>query len=322
MNLFSKPIKGVIFFDIDDTLCDTSNFFKAAVIQSLQTLLEEKRDLNVSLNSLFDLYINIYNKDKNAQNHYNILLKTLGLKEVDLNNLENKLVSIRHEFKFNHYKDYKYHDAIELFEKLENSNFKVGIISDGIEEKQLEKLKLLYLLKKIDKGLIYITKSKNSFEKNIEGYKKIYEKTKLRYKTNNIWMIGDREDKDIYPAKEVGFKTIRSLKGKYSQSHPTSNAHIITKNLDNIPINYFFIFQEIENKLNLFKRKSNYKKIQEYSSKLLNLYQESKLNLFKELLEITITQISKYQQDSPEEIKSFIGNLQTIKQQLEIFNLN
>lgn len=320
MGIFLNQTNGIIFFDIDDTLCNTSEFFKAAVIKSLEILLEEQPELNVSINSLFDAYINIYNKDKNAQNHYSILLKYLGFKKERLNQLEKILVQSRHNFKFEKYKNFAYIDSIDLIKRLSKQNYTLGIISDGIEKKQLEKLNLLGILNYFDKNLIFITESKNPFKKNFIGYKKIYQKIKSKYKSSNLWMIGDREDRDILPAKENNFKTIRILRGKYLQSHQISQALISSDNLYQIPTNSFFILNEIENKLNFFKNKSNFNKIQQYSSELLNIFEKNDYKNFQILLNKNILEISPFLDDSSNEIKTYFLTLQGIKKQIELFN--
>ncbi|MCK9170107.1 MAG: HAD family hydrolase [Treponema sp.] len=54
---------------------------------------------------------------------------------------------------------------------------------------------------------------------------------------NDYWMVGDRVDNDIIPAKKLGWKTIRLLKGphrNYSEKNKNETADYTVKDIDEI----------------------------------------------------------------------------------------
>lgn len=322
--MFNLPKKsnGIVFFDIDDTLCNTSNFFQETLNNSLNVLLKEEPELKISFDTLKNMYISIYNKDKNGQNHYNLLLKSLGYQGEKVNQLETLLVKARHDFKFKNYKSFQNLDAIRLILKLKKNNFKLGIISDGIEHKQLEKLELLEIRKYFQKDLIFITQSHFNFQKNEFGYSKILNKISKKYNLNNIWIIGDREDKDIIPAKEKDFKTIRYIKGKYSQKFPNSQALLKVDNLESINIDVFLVFTKIQNKLINIQTNSKSNQIKLYTSYLLTHINKNDIYSLNKVLISQLQEIKNIQPNNiNEELNSYFSNLQEIYMQLKVFNI-
>jgi HAD superfamily hydrolase (TIGR01549 family) len=50
----------------------------------------------------------------------------------------------------------------------------------------------------------------------------------------DIWMIGDRIDNDIVPAKKLGLKTIRIMKGSHRMQKPINDSETPDYNIDNL----------------------------------------------------------------------------------------
>ncbi len=216
--------KGVIFFDLDDTLFESTNFSEFVKKESLKEMIA--KGLEADIDSLYDNYKKVYEYlGANARNHYNHLLEefyNLSAPEID------RLVAAAV------LKHYKLKSAMRLFDncekvlkKLVDSGYKIGIISAGNGKNQWDKIFTLNLNYYFDKEDVYITES-NGFEKEAGFYKEIFDEYSKGCGTKNIIMVGDREDNEIEPAKEAGMKTIRLKQGKYAGKFPDSSAeHVV-----------------------------------------------------------------------------------------------
>ena len=231
-------VSGVIFFDLDDTLVNKTEFFNYAVKTSLQEVIESGFD-RASLEAIVEEYLQIYRRDKNAQNHYDLLFSEYFEDENVINKYTQIAVETRRRIKLERYREYRYEKARKILEELIQGNFIIGIISDGVCQKQEEKLELLEINDLFDAQNIWIT-GKQEFEKCKGFYRDIYEKYSQRYKTRNIWMIGDREDKDITSPKRAGFKTIKVRGEKdLEEEHKRTLADYKIKTINDLDISVF-----------------------------------------------------------------------------------
>ncbi len=230
-------IQGVIFFDLDDTLVNKIEFFNYAVKTSLQEVIENGFD-RAPLDAIVEEYLRIYRRDKNAQNHYDSLFSKYFEDEDLIQKYTEIAVETRHRIKSQKYRKYRYKRTKQILEELIERNFIIGIISDGICSKQEEKLKLLGIDELFDTENIWITK-KQGFEKCEEFYRTIYDTYSQKYKTLNIWMIGDREDKDITSPKRVGFKTIKVRGENGLDEHTQTIADYEIEAIDDLDISAF-----------------------------------------------------------------------------------
>jgi len=234
-NQINEKIKGIIFFDLDDTLFPTTNFVKKAREKSFNAMI----DKGLNEDNLEQLKINFEKVYKlegtNSQTHYqNLLSKYYKIKSPEIE----KLVAIAIISYYSEKENMKtFPRTYEILKKLQKK-FILAIISSGDGIKQWDKIYRLKLDKYFNKENILITKSSN-FEKNEEGYKKIFEKYSKKYETKNIWMIGDREDNDIIPAKKIGFKTIRIGTGKYNFDYKKTIADYKYENIYKIDFKIF-----------------------------------------------------------------------------------
>lgn len=224
--------KGIIFFDLDDTLFESSNFAEFVKKESLKEMIS--KGLDAEIDSLYDNYKKVYDYlGANARNHYNHLLEEfydLGRADVDRYVAAAVL------------KHYKLKSAMRLFDNsekvlkiLSDSGYKLGIISSGNGKNQWDKIFTLNLNYYFDKDDVYITES-HDFEKESGFYREIFEKYSAMHNTENIYMVGDREDNEIEPAKEAGMKTIRMRQGKYVEKFPESSADFV--------VNDYFEFED------------------------------------------------------------------------------
>jgi len=203
-------MKGVLFFDIDNTLVKTDEWFEYSLKETSKIL--EQSGIGFSKEEIEKAYKNEYNEMKNGNWHYDRAFKKLGISEEKIPDYVRIILKKRKELKKEYYK-FAMSDLLKTLKKL-HKEYLLGIISQGTKRGQMEKLRMLGILELFPEKNIWITNEE--FEKNNEFFKRL----KKLFKNKgilNIWMIGDREDKDIIPAINAGFNAVRMYYGKYSK---------------------------------------------------------------------------------------------------------
>ena len=213
----SKEIcKSIYFFDLDDTLVETTQFNEAAVRNSLKVL--EKFEIDISQVNAWEFYLSIYQEIKASSDMMKMYFERLY--KIYSKKFENQELFFRlcnvgvckyEEFFENNIKDFIPKNAIKTIEKIIKSGSKLGIISQGRPGFQMLKFKNLGIEKYFDETLIFY------FEKKTENnYKLVIKEIERKNINVELFMIGDREDIDILRPKKLGFKVIRILgKSKY-----------------------------------------------------------------------------------------------------------
>ncbi len=226
-----KQIKGIIFFDIDDTLINTTEFVSFARNESFNSTLIYMPDIAKS--SLEKNFSKVYSElGSNSTKHYDELFSRLGIQNpIQKDFLVALAVHSYHEAKRNITR-FTEKNLEKLLRNL-SKDYLLGIVSSGVGVKQMEKLIRTNISSFFQLENIYITESQN-FQKNPEFYEKIFSHYSSKYQTQNIWMVGDREDNDIVPAKYSGLKTIRINRGKYNFDFNQSIADSKIYNLNEI----------------------------------------------------------------------------------------
>jgi len=216
-----KPKKLNIFFDLDDTLINTTTFIERIITKLVNELIkilkikeltkEEKeilkeifkenienldsktlkRVITILIKKIKTFNKNIKN-DLERKNNDKSLIKLLCSKLESL--YWNELNSLKiNESKFSILNDLKRLKDIELY-----------LLTEGNKTWQYKKITLLNLEKIFNSENIFIVKNKN-----IKTFKKIKEnleiKSKNKYTINLYIMIGDKLDKDIYNSRKANF---------------------------------------------------------------------------------------------------------------------
>jgi putative hydrolase of the HAD superfamily len=188
-----------VFFDIDDTLLDTSNFAELARRAAIATMVEN--GLPLKKNEAYDLLKEIVSqKGSNYDKHFNILTKTVCGEE---NNLLIALGMITyHNVKFALLRPLPKTTDILIY--LKSKGYRLGVISNGLTIKQWEKLIRLNLHHFFDE---IITSEEVGFEK---PDKRIFEEAvdKMNCKAENSIMVGDKYEIDIVGAIDAGMSAI------------------------------------------------------------------------------------------------------------------
>jgi len=201
--------------DLDDTLFATSDFVPIATKEAVKQMIEY--GLPAEFDDAIARLDEIRKIDSNAGYHFDVLCASYGIRsEKDKKRIVTAGVVAYHNTKFALLKTRE--GVIGALDYLKNNDFKLGIISYGKKEKQLEKLIRLnvidYFLVRDEKGkviddFIFIS------EKNKKD--KLFEQAidKMNLDVNKTIIIDDRLD-GIFAAKCNKIKhTIKLRHGKY-----------------------------------------------------------------------------------------------------------
>lgn len=200
-----------VFFDIDDTLYDSTKLTTTARRNSVRAMIDA--GLKGDEDEIFEILQKIIKKyGSNYPKHYDELLKELGL-PWNPKIIAAGVVAYEHT-KAGFLKPFP--GVVPTLLKLKNK-YKLGVISNGLAVKQWEKLVALGLHHFFE---VVVTSQEVGYEK---PQKEIFEIAikKLKLKPEQCIMVGDRLDIDIAGAKLAGMKTIRIKKGKYAKMKPS-----------------------------------------------------------------------------------------------------
>ena len=196
-----------IFFDIDDTLYSTSDFARRARAASVDAMVAaglscSREELLTELDEVVKEFTSNY------ANHFNRLLQRLprrAVKGVNTGLVVAAGVVAYHETKARELVPYP--DAIALLRKLSKSKLTVGIITDGLEVKQAEKLVRLGVLPLVNALAVYISDQVGINKPNEKLYLRAC--ADLNLKPANVMYVGDNPKNDVDPPNRIGMITVR-----------------------------------------------------------------------------------------------------------------
>ncbi|MEE8167882.1 MAG: TIGR02253 family HAD-type hydrolase [Candidatus Hydrothermarchaeales archaeon] len=207
-------IKGV-FFDIDDTLYDSTKLTTMARRNSIQAmmdvgLLKDEDAAYSMLEGIIERFGSNYSK------HYDELLKESNV------GWNPKIIAagvVAYErTKVGYLKPFPRVIPTLLSLKKE---YKLGVISNGLAVKQWEKLVGLGIHHLFDEVVTSEEIGAQKPEKEIF----LSAVDKLKLSSMECAMVGDKLDTDILGAKHVGMLAIRMLKGKFASEEPSSEEY-------------------------------------------------------------------------------------------------
>ena len=194
----NKLEEKAVFFDIDDTLLDTSSFAETARRAAIEMMVEN--GLPLEKDEAYDLLKEIIEqKGSNYDKHFNVLTKTvLGEEDPFLIALG---MTTYHNVKFALLRPFPRTTQTLLY--LKTKGYKLGAISNGITIKQWEKLIRLNIHGFFDE---VITSEEVGFKK---PNRHIFEEalSKMNCKAEKSIMVGNKLDVDIIGAANAGMKT-------------------------------------------------------------------------------------------------------------------
>ncbi|KUH34675.1 haloacid dehalogenase [Thermococcus celericrescens] len=197
----------VVFFDLDDTLVDTSRLAEMARRNAIENMV--RHGLPVDFDTAYQELLELISEyGSNFSRHFDYLLRRLDLPS------NPKWVAAGviayHNTKFAYLRTVKGVRRVLL--DLQRAGYRLGIITDGDPIKQWEKILRLELDAYFDEVFIsdYLGVKK--------PHRKIFEKAlrKMKVEPREAVMVGDRLYSDIYGAKQVGMKTVWFRYGKYA----------------------------------------------------------------------------------------------------------
>ncbi|NJE47656.1 TIGR02253 family HAD-type hydrolase [Thermococcus sp. GR7] len=218
----------VVFFDLDDTLVDTSKLAEMARKNAIENMVRHGLpvDFETAYHELLEL-INEYGS--NFGRHFDYLLRRL-----DLPNNPKWIaagVIAYHNTKFAYLKSVK--GARKVLLELKKDGFGLGVITDGDPIKQWEKILRLELDEYFDEVFI------SNYLGVKKPHRKIFEKAlrKFNVEPHEALMVGDRLYSDIYGAKQVGMRTVWFKYGKYANRELDylEYADFTIKSLEEVP---------------------------------------------------------------------------------------
>ena len=206
---------NAIIFDIDDTLFDQLEWLEGA-FSKVGELIEDKFLVSKKIveKKLRRLAIK---RGSASGNLFNLALEELGIQETPAL-IEEAIVAF---YSYHPKKLTPYPGVKETISKLKAHRFKLGVISEGREKMQIQKLKALGIHHFFD--AILIVKLHRGEPSRTSSYTKILKM--LKSEPNGCIYVGDNPYKDFVNAKKLGIHTIRVFTGEYREKK-------VDKNLD------------------------------------------------------------------------------------------
>ncbi|MDR3223941.1 MAG: TIGR02253 family HAD-type hydrolase [Methanobrevibacter sp.] len=192
-------MKKAVFFDIDDTILDTSTFAKSARKSAIKMMVDN--GLPISFDEAYSLLKEIIGqKGSNYDKHFDVLTKTV------LGEKNSMLIALGmityHNVKFALLRPFP--KTMDILIYLKSKGYRLAVISNGLTIKQWEKLVRLNLHNFFDK---VITSEEVGFEK---PNKYIFDEALKRMEcgAENSIMVGNRLNTDCMGAINAGMSSI------------------------------------------------------------------------------------------------------------------
>lgn len=189
-----------VFFDIDDTLYNSSELAHRARANAVYAMIDaglpvkDPRKAMAALNGVVKEY------GSNYEHHFDALLDRLEAQK-DPEIVAAGVVAY-HDTKLSFLKSFP--DTIPVLLSLRDQGYRLGVITEGRMVKQWEKLIRLGLHHFFD--VVKISEEAGKSKAGAEIYRDAL--AEMNCMPGEAAMVGDRIDKDIEPAKRAGMKTI------------------------------------------------------------------------------------------------------------------
>ena len=207
-----------IFFDIDDTLYSTSEFAEEARSTAIDAMIAaglhcQKEEIREELEEVTSEF------GSNYESHFDRLLLRLPRRHYKGLNpaiIVAAGVMAYHETKVRRLASYE--DAFEVLRLLSmHTDLILGIITEGMEVKQAEKLVRMRVNQFISPGAIFISNQVGISKPNPKLYQRAC--SDLNLKPAETMYVGDNPLHDIDPPNQIGMITVRMRRGgKYYDS--------------------------------------------------------------------------------------------------------
>ena len=197
-----------LFLDVDDTLYSTSEFAAAARRAAMDAMIRHGLRMRRE-DALAELHEVISEFGSNYPYHYDRLLRRLPPSVVpDVNPaiLVAAAVSAYHDTKYRSL--FPFRDVTDVLEKLRTSTpLVLGVITEGLEIKQAEKLVRLGIVPMLHPRAIFISDQIGISKPNRKLYQRACESVGVA--APEAMYVGDNPENDIAPAKDIGMIAVR-----------------------------------------------------------------------------------------------------------------
>jgi putative hydrolase of the HAD superfamily len=200
-----------IFFDIDDTLYSTSEFSELARSMALDAMINaglavEKKVLQEELDEVINEF------SSNYEHHFDKLLLRIPRRHyrgVNPAVIVAAGVIAYHDIKARRLAPYE--DGIEVLRLLSKTDITLGVITEGLEVKQAEKLVRMRINQYLSDNAIFISNQIGISKPNPKIYQRAC--SDLNLKPSETMYVGDNPLHDIDPPNQIGMLTVRMRRG-------------------------------------------------------------------------------------------------------------
>ncbi|MHA1722539.1 MAG: HAD family hydrolase [Candidatus Baldrarchaeia archaeon] len=211
----------VIFFDLDETLYDYGSVRKAAN-QRVARLVEELEltSSDVFIQTLRRITKDFYEKYQGLPLLFDRKIRFQEVfKALNIDVSREIIVKLANEYWNFVYQQIKpYPDVVPVLELLRKQGYRLGIISDGLIDVQLNRIKALKLEKYFDTFTFSEEVGKN--KPALEIFRLALRKTKCN--PSEAIMVGDNVKTDIAGANKVGITSVWIRRGIFKDLEPNS----------------------------------------------------------------------------------------------------
>lgn len=195
-----------LFFDVDDTLFDTTSFAAQAREKAVDAM--RKRGLRAGRAEILATLSDIVSEfGSNDDRHFDRLLMRLPRVATEGCNRDLLVVAAVTSYHDTKWKELKLDPAAEeLLADLAGTELRLGVISSGLTRKQIEKILRLGLDRFIDHRLIFITDQLGIAKRNPLLYRRAVEGAGVE--PSEALHVGDHAANDVDPAAAAGLRTV------------------------------------------------------------------------------------------------------------------
>lgn len=212
---------SAVFFDIDNTLYPSRDFAELARKNAISTMI--RAGLPVSIKEVeMELNKVIREKGPNYFHHFDKVLDAFRIKNKA--KYVAAAVAAYHDTKIT---ILPYPEVPSVLLRLRDKQIRLCVASEGIEVKQWDKLLRLQVAQYFEE--VFVTNPEHG-GKDADFYRRIAKK--INAVPEECLMVGDKEDKDILPAKKVGYRTVRIFRGPYAGKGRKTAADISGRDLN------------------------------------------------------------------------------------------
>lgn len=214
------PLLDIVLFDVDDTLYSTTAFALKARRRAVKAMISSGLDVDEE-SAVRELGEVVAEFRSNYQHHFDRLLDRLG--RDSLHDRNPAVVIAAGVVAYHRTKESEMEvlpDARALLDALRSAGFRTGVVSDGLQVKQAEKLIRLDVLQYLDPTAIFFSDQVGVSKPNPKIFAKACEA--IRVEPSRALYVGDRVTHDIVPAAKAGLRTVlyRGAGGKYASQDP------------------------------------------------------------------------------------------------------